>query len=383
MLPKCSVLLVEDSPDSAMLVNHFLGASKIAEFRVVTASTLHSAREALGRDRFDAILLDLNLPDSRGIETFSRVRELSHGAAIVILTGVEDEAVATAAIGHGAADYLIKGEVGGEGLARRIRFAIERSRTAAAAAEPVRAGRVTLLLGAKGGAGVSTMAINVAAALSRRERNVVLLELRPSGGALASMLNVTSPLTVDSLPELGGSHPLEASSGKLPFGPRLVAAPAGLESNGRWEPACVEAAIEKAASTADHVLIDTSSALPDLVKTIAARAVFIALVLEREPLSIQLAARMVPVLQAWSGRQNAVAAALVNHLPFVDAAPLPAIRAELKCGIVGVLPPAREVLHSYRRQGPIVLAQPQHPVSVAFDELAARLDQDPVQFLLA
>jgi CheY-like chemotaxis protein len=65
MLPKCSVLLIEDSPDSAMLVNHFLGASKIAEFHIVTAASL-AAREALGRDRFD-VILSSQPAHSRGI----------------------------------------------------------------------------------------------------------------------------------------------------------------------------------------------------------------------------------------------------------------------------------------------------------------------------
>jgi MinD-like ATPase involved in chromosome partitioning or flagellar assembly len=72
---------------------------------------------------------------------------------------------------------------------------------------------------------------------------------------------------------------------------------------------------------------------------------------------------------------------LTNHMPFMDAPPLPAIRTELNCGIVGVLPPAREILQSYRRQGPIVLAQPEAPISLAFAELATRIDQSPVQFL--
>jgi len=380
MLPTCNVLLVEDSADSAMLVKHFLGASKIAAFRVATAGSVHAAREALGRDRFDAILLDLNLPDSRGIETFSRIREVAQGAAIVILTGVEDEAVATAAIGHGAADYLIKGEVGGEGLARRIRFAIERTKVTPA--EPVRAGRITVFVGAKGGAGVSTMAINVAAALSRREKNVVLLELRPNGGALGPLLNVNSPLTLDTLPEFGGTRAFEATSGKLAFGPRLVAAPAGLEPNGAWASGAVEAALEKMAASAQHVLIDATVALPEILRIAAGRAAFTVLVVEREPISIQLGARIAASLAAWSGRQNALGAALVNHMPFVDSAPLPAIRSELNCGILGVLPPAREMLHSYRRQGPIVLAQPQSPIAVAFDELAGRLEQDPVPFLV-
>jgi MinD-like ATPase involved in chromosome partitioning or flagellar assembly/CheY-like chemotaxis protein len=380
MLPACSVLLIEDSPDSALLVKHFLGASKIAQFRVATAASLHAAREALAVEQFDAILLDLNLPDSRGVETFARIREVARGAAIVILTAVEDEAVATNAIGQGVADYLIKGELGGEGLARRIRFAIERSR--ATVAEPARAGRITVFLGAKGGAGVSTMAINVAAALARRERNVLLLELRPGAGSLATMLNVASPMTIDMLSEFGGTRALESNSGKLPFGPRLLAAPAGVDSQGSWDASAVAALLDKVVASADHVLIDTTIALPDLVRTAAARAAFTVLVVEREPVSAQVAARVGPALAAWANRPNAVGAALVNHMPFVDSSPLPAVKAELGCGIVGVVPPAREMLHSYRRQGPIVLAQPQAPVSVAYDELAGRLDSDPVPFLL-
>ena len=84
----------------------------------------------------------------------------------------------------------------------------------------------------------------------------------------------------------------------------------------------------------------------------------------------------------WAARPNAVGAALVNHMPFMEAAPLPALRAELNCGIVGVMPPAREALQSYRRQGPIVLAQPGAPIATAYTEIAARIDHDPVQFVL-
>ena len=378
MLPKCSVLLVEDSPDSAILVNHFLSASKIAEFHVVRAASMVAAREVLGRERFDAILLDLNLPDSRGLETFTRVGEVARGAAIVILTAVEDEAVATTAIGHGAADYLIKGEVGGEGLARRIRFAVERNRATAAAPEPQAAGRITVLAGAKGGAGVSTMVVNLAAAMSRRERNVLLLELRPHGGMLASLVGVTPPHTLNAAAELGGATALEAVRAKLPFGGHLLAAPAGLEGPGTWEAGAVEALLQKAATLAEHVLVDATIVLPHLLRAAVAHAGFTVLVLEREPVSIEMASRITGTLAAWSGRAGCLGAVLVNHVPFLESVPLPAIKAQLNCGIVGVIPPAREMLQSYRRQGPIVLAAPQAPVAVAYDEVAGRLDQEPV-----
>jgi DNA-binding response OmpR family regulator len=382
-MPTCNVLLIEDSPDSARLVNHFLGASKIAEFRVVTAAGLQLAREALARERFEAILLDLNLPDSRGLDTFVKVRDLARGAAIVILTAVEDESIATAAIAQGAADYLIKGEIGGEGLARRIRFAIERARaTVVAAPEPPPPGRVTLLVGVKGGPGVSTMAVNLAAALSRKERNIILLELRTHGGSIAAILGVNPPVTLDAVAEMGGPNALEASLSKLSFGPRLLGATLGAPpAAGSWDASAADALLQRIATLADHVIVDATMAQPVLAQAAAARASFTLLVVEREPVSVFLGGRITGTLAAWSGRPNCVGAALVNHVPFLDSAPLPAIRAELNCGIVGVIPPARELLQSYRRQGPIVLAQPEAPVSIAFTELAARLDQSPVEFL--
>src|SRR5579883_1011106 len=378
MLPKCSVLLVEDSGDSAILVNHFLSASKIAEFHVARAASLETAREWLSRERFDAVLLDLNLPDSRGLETFTRIREAARGAAIVILTAVEDEDVATTAIGHGAADYLIKGEVGGEGLARRIRFAVERARASAPGEPQHPAARITVLAGAKGGAGVTTMAINLAAAMARRERNVLLVELRPHGGTLANLLGVTPPHTLEAAAELGGANSVEALRTKLPFGGHLLGAPVALDSAGSWDGAGVEALLQKAASLASHVLVDASVAFPQMLKPAVARASFTVLILEREPVSIEMAGRVVGTLAAWSGRAGCVGAALVTHVPFLESAPLPAIKAQLNCGIVGVIPPAREMLQSYRRQGPIVLAAPQSPVAVAYDEVAGRLEQDPV-----
>jgi MinD-like ATPase involved in chromosome partitioning or flagellar assembly len=225
------------------------------------------------------------------------------------------------------------------------------------------------------------MAINLATIFSRDDKNAILLELRPSGGSLATMLNLNSVLTIDTLSELGGPHVLDSSTGRTSFGPRLLAAPAGLPDGKRWEPLDVETLVDRAASTAAFVIVDATPLLPELLKAAVSRAWFTLLVLEREPASIQMAARITGALTGWSSRLNSVGAALVNHMPFMDAAPIPAVRAEINCGIVGVLPPGREVLQSYRRQGPIVLAQPAAPISIAYEEIATRVDHDPIQFV--
>lgn len=123
------VLLVEDNPGDARLVEVLLSeASSSAEFEVVRAGTLG---EALGRLRgksFEAILLDLSLPDSAGLETVSRMREAAPRTPMVVLSGQEDEGVALQAVHLGAQDYLIKGRGDGELIARSLRYSIERNR---------------------------------------------------------------------------------------------------------------------------------------------------------------------------------------------------------------------------------------------------------------
>ena len=77
----------------------------------------------------DVILLDLSLPDSRGLDTLGRVREYAGTAPIIVLTGNDDEKLAIEAIGRGAQDYLVKGEIDRRGFGRAVRYAIERKKT--------------------------------------------------------------------------------------------------------------------------------------------------------------------------------------------------------------------------------------------------------------
>jgi DNA-binding NarL/FixJ family response regulator len=97
-----------------------------------TAETLAEAKGQFKQRVFDAILLDLSLPDSRGLETIGRFVEVAPSAPIVVLTGVADEAVAMEAVRCGAQDYLLKGQADGAMIARAIRYAIDRQQAEAA-----------------------------------------------------------------------------------------------------------------------------------------------------------------------------------------------------------------------------------------------------------
>jgi len=126
------ILLVEDSPSDAALLQESLTQNRLGEFEFTHVECWAEAAAQLKERPFDVLLLDLSLPDSDGRETFVRARAEAPQLPIVVLTGVADEAVGLEAVRHGIQDYLIKGQAYGRQTARAIRYAIERKQAEAA-----------------------------------------------------------------------------------------------------------------------------------------------------------------------------------------------------------------------------------------------------------
>jgi len=124
---KIKVLLVEDSPSDAKLIKHELGEDQGYSFEVIWVSRVDKAIAELKRQQFDVALLDLTLPDSDGLATFTRIHATCpQQLPIIILTGTGNEQIGIEAIGLGAQDYLIKGSADSKSIIRAIRYAIER-----------------------------------------------------------------------------------------------------------------------------------------------------------------------------------------------------------------------------------------------------------------
>ena len=132
---RVELLLVEDNADDVVLIGEYLADSRQADFVLTTVERLGAAERLLQTRSFDAILLDLQLPDVQGLETFERLLRGAHGVPIVILSGNDDEALALKAVHAGAQDYLVKSQVGTVILERTIRYSMERSRTRRALVE--------------------------------------------------------------------------------------------------------------------------------------------------------------------------------------------------------------------------------------------------------
>lgn len=129
MIESINILLVEDDQAFAELLKETLSAVAGFEFHLETVQRLSDAANHLHKGETDAVLLDLSLPDSTGLDTLSGVQKAVAEVPVIILTGLEDEVLATRAAQEGAQDYFVKSEVRGPELARAIRYAIERKRT--------------------------------------------------------------------------------------------------------------------------------------------------------------------------------------------------------------------------------------------------------------
>jgi serine phosphatase RsbU (regulator of sigma subunit) len=119
------ILLIEDDDGDALIVDELL-LDAGAPFAMRRARTLAQAGHMLAD--VGCVLLDLELPDARGLSGLRSLRELAPGLAVVVLTGLSDEHLGEQAVRSGAQDYLVKGQVDGHLLQRVVRYAVERSK---------------------------------------------------------------------------------------------------------------------------------------------------------------------------------------------------------------------------------------------------------------
>lgn len=122
------VLLVEDNPGDARLVMEALRETGDTTTELTHVETFNKAVETLNDADFQLILLDLTLPDSQGVETFSQMKRMFPNIPIVVLTGYEDENMAFDALQEGIEIYLIKGKVDSNLLKQALEYAIKKCR---------------------------------------------------------------------------------------------------------------------------------------------------------------------------------------------------------------------------------------------------------------
>ncbi|MFP4101693.1 ATP-binding protein [Coleofasciculus sp.] len=120
------ILLIEDDKDDAFLLRRLLQKAQSITVDIEQAETLEQAINCLQQQSYDIILLDLFLPYTKGLDTFSSLSSHSPHIPIIVLSGLADQDIALAAVQAGAQDYLVKGQFDSHLLSRSIRYGIER-----------------------------------------------------------------------------------------------------------------------------------------------------------------------------------------------------------------------------------------------------------------
>ena len=123
-----SILVVEDNPGDIFLLKEFLRATDLSIGTIFEAGRLSEAKKILEEQRIDLVFLDLSLPDSFGLDSYTGLGLPAQRLPIILLTGLSDTSIALQALAMGAQDYLIKGDFDEKLLSRAIRYSLERKR---------------------------------------------------------------------------------------------------------------------------------------------------------------------------------------------------------------------------------------------------------------
>lgn len=358
-----NILLIEDSRDYADLVRRWLSLKHDTEFIVKWADSLTAGLALLPEGGVDAILLDLGLPESQGSETFTRIKSHAPGVPIVILSAEDGESDALEMVQQGAQDYIIKSACSSAVLVKALQYAIGRSSRKGP-------GSIIALLGGKGGVGTTTIGLNIACILARRS-TVVLVEMRPTFGTLASYLqpqgvrrNLSHLLSSTAPATIAGEAEAALWAYKSVPGLRILFGPQPDFECAEIGAAEAKAIVQSLARVADYVIVDLPPSLSEANRAVLEESRSMAIIVERSPVCVRLAGMMVQALKKLNARMPTAAAIIVNRASASSPMPLSEIDALLGCAVSGVIPPDPDLcLRAQNAGAPLVTLDPESFIS--------------------
>jgi len=380
------VLLIEDNPGDARLVRELLRDAASAQFQVTDAQRLADGIACLSEAHFDIVLLDLRLPDSQGLDTFTRLHAQAPHVPIVVMTGLQDETIAVGAVQEGAQDYLVKGEVDSEQLSRAIRYAIARHATQVQLVQGlqmVKKGKVLGFWGAKGGVGTTTVVLNVACALRVKGKRVIALELQSAYGSFSAHLGGAPVANLSQLKDMAPQQLNERElSGRLSSaanGLRVLFGPQQVNEFGEIDPEVARAVVEGLAGMADYTLVDMGSHPSPAARAASEQCDFVVLVAVPEPAWLESARVALELLKSWNVPAERVGMVIVNRGGLFTSINLREVYSRMQCGIVGAIPSAADdMLAAQQRAHPLVVCDPDSKAAISLFELTDRLSADRV-----
>jgi pilus assembly protein CpaE len=366
-----TILVVDDDPNAVRLMKLSLEG---AGFEVRTAASALEALRTAQSTRPDLILLDIMMPDVDGLQAIRHLRSLPGVADVPVILVTAKAQVDDRIMGlrAGADDYIVKPADPRE-IVARVQAVLGRTKRAAAGRQQ----RVLAVVGAKGGVGTTTVAVNLAAALTGPETSVVLIDLHAYAGTIAWQLKLkgTSLADLISLPPDGiGPARLESTVVTLPYGLKVLRSPPLGTNVVELPEDTIGPLVRGATALADYVILD----LPHILTAASRQALELSdmalLVLAPDAVCVACAEEVLSLLQGYGLTGDAVGMVIVNRTQTTTAVPVAEIERKLLQASLGVIPPAQDELSVAERKGtPLALATPPTVASMAVRDMAERV----------
>lgn len=369
------ILVVDDDPTALRLIGYSLQQEG---YDVLTAANGLDGLTQARQLHPDLIILDIMMPDLDGFEVCRRLRAdpATRRLPVLMLTAKGQVADKVAGFRAGADDYLVKPADPGE-LVARVAALLTRASYAEA-----KEARMFAFVGAKGGVGTTTAAVNASVLLAKGGHNVILAELRNTFGTACLQLNIRPRVSVGRLFRERDTRTSREIVGALmshPSGLKVLAGPQQPEEYLELTPAMVSSALDALRHSAQTVVLDLPVSSSPAWREAIERSDFIALVTEQDPTSLAAAKMLLILLKGYGVPPSNIGGLIVHRARSSTEMSALQISNFLELGLLGVIPSAPEECASAARLGsPVVLTQPTANISQAFAQVAERLSADPV-----
>jgi pilus assembly protein CpaE len=391
-----TVLLIDQDSATIDSIRRALG-DQASRFKLRRVADVPTALARIWGGGIDLVLLNLapgaNPAESAGsaenpLAPLRELQEKAQGVPLVILCDSAGEGLARAAVQQGAAAYLLR-EACAADLHKVLRSAAGKatlsSATQRTSAPSGKGGKIIALMGAKGGVGTTTVALNVAAALAGRHR-VILVEFHPELGSLPLYFQPhRSMRDIGDLLAAAAERPVEIPLRELESclwpvktvpGLQVLFGSRSPQNSVSLDPANAAGILSLASEIADYVIVDLAASLSETNRAVLENSACLALVVERDPISVQSAKLILNRVDSWKAGRLSIGAVIVNRAALVSPMPLAEIDAELHIATLGVIPPAPDPCAAAQHaHSPIVTLDADSLVSVALRDLGREIEK--------
>jgi len=387
-----TVLLIDEDTATIDSIRRALG-DQASHFKLRRVADVPTALARIWGGGIDVVLLNLaasanpvEIVAENPLAPLRALQEKAQGIAVVVLCDYAGEGLARTAVQQGAAAYLLR-EAFEADLLKVLRSvsgkaapspAIPRSLTPSG-----KGGKIIAFIGAKGGVGTTTVALNVAAALAGRRR-VILVELHPELGSLP--LYFQPHRSARDIGDLLAAHraqdiPLrEFESSLWPVknvpGLQVLYGSRNEQNSVPLDPVNATHILGLASEIADYVIVDLPASFSETNRAVLENSDCLALVVERDPISVQSARLILNRVDSWKAGKLTIGAVILNRAALVSPMPFSEIAADLHIRTLGVIPPATDLCAAAQHaHAPMVTLDTESLASVAMHDLAREIEE--------